>query len=222
MKRKNRLSNCINICIGFLLIVTIGLMTSLMTHAVKSSSLEYEKDKFVVYDKVANWDTVKADPLQKVSIDKTLDGHFIDSKTTGCFFLTMKMLGYDVDIDKFYLLYFNIKDNINIKHEGRINPDYLYQISLIYLDQNNCNISVQDISNKSEDFIINSIKNNYPIITWFGGKDWIHSDPYVIYSMKDNNILMYNLNEFISVDVDFFLKQWRSCEKYAFIYGKYW
>ena len=63
----------------------------------------------------------------------------------------MKMLNIDVDIDKYYLDYFNEVDQ-EIPHEGKISPDELYQNSLLYLASNNVGISTQDIS------------NNYPVI----------------------------------------------------------
>ena len=62
-------------------------------------------------------------------------------------------------------------------------------------------------------------QNNYPIIVWYTGKEWIDSIPYVIYKADNNDIYMCNLNESIKVSIKEF---WNNYSGYAIVYGKYW
>lgn len=224
MKRINQLSNFIYISIIiFSSIILTGFLINYLTPVSINNLSKIEKttkltNNPIIYDTAADWSTVKQSELQVQTIERELNGHFIDTDTNGCFFLVMKMLNIDVDIDKYYLNYFNEIDQ-EIPHEGKISPDKLYQNSLLYLASNNINISVQDISNKSKDYLISVISNNYPVIIWYGKQNWTNSIPYIAYKLENNIVYMYNLNDSISLDINTFLNNYSG---YAIVYGKYW
>lgn len=220
MKKINRLSNIFFFSFVIILIIVLIILFNIfekrMNHVI--NKIDYSQDEIIVYDPPADWATVSQDPLQPQKIDRELKGHFIDPETNSCFFLVMKMFGYNVDIDKYYLDFFGEKDQ-KIEHSGKISPYLFYQYSLVYMDAYDINLSVKDISDKDINYILAAGKNNYPIVVWYGGDDWIASNTYIIYSVKNNIIYMYNLDDKLEVDINTFKKNYSG---YAIIYGKYW
>lgn len=177
-----------------------------------------EFPELIVYDKPADWLTVKQESLRPQKIDRELQGHFLDAETNGCFFLVMKMFDIDVDIDDYYWTYFNEYDE-EIIHLGKVSPDKLYDNSLLYISTNCIELSTKNISNKSIDYILDIGRNNYPIIIWYGSTDWTAATPYIIYAVDNDMVYMYNLDTTIGVKIDRFKEKYSG---YAIVYGKYW
>ena len=219
MKKLNQLSNYLYYSLILILILILILLFYLFDKRMNSTiSINRPISEITVLDKKADWTTVKSNDLTMQHIDRKLKGHFIDPDTNGCFFLVMKMFGIDVDIDEYYWDFFEETDQ-EVAHQGKISPDMLYQNSLIYLSENNIDLSIKDISNENINYLLTVGSNNYPIIIWFGSKDWLTATPYIIYKVKNNMIYMYNLTSAIGVSIDIFKDQYTG---YAFVYGKYW
>ena len=221
MKKINLLFNKIG---TFIIIFICNLILLFLCYIffVSNTNKAYNKpqEEIIVYDTIANWDNVKNNvTLYPQDINRELEGHFIDPDTNGCFFLVMKMLGYEVDIDQYYLDFFDETDSNETSHDGKVNPEMLYQNSLIYITENQLDLSVQNISNKPQEYLLAIIENNYPVIIWYGGSNWLDSEPYVVYGKEDGIIYMYNLHTTIGVNISEFLDNYSN---YAIVYGKYW
>lgn len=219
MKKLNQLSSYLYYFLILILILVLVLLFYLFDKRMSSTvSIDKSIPEITVFDKEADWTTVKNNDLTMQHIDRELKGHFIDPDTNGCFFLVMKMLGINVDIDKYYWDFFEETDQ-EMSHQGKVSPDMLYQNSLIYLNENNINLSVKDISNENINYLLTVGNNNYPIIIWFGSDNWLTAKPYIIYRVENNMVYMYNLTAAIGINVDTFKEQYAG---HAFVYGKYW
>lgn len=166
------------------------------------------------------WTTVKQKPLKKPSINTKFKNRFTDTETTGCFFLAMKTLGYNTDVDDFYLTLFNEKrTSLKTKHEGQISPDILEQKTLIYLKEYEMEVSQRRIT--STNYLFKVCENNYPVIVWINGENntWVHAIPYLIYSIDENYVYMMNTSKEIKLSPFKFVQYWTGD---AIVYGKYW
>lgn len=220
MKKLNQLSSYLYYFLILILILILVLLFYLFDKKINSTvSINKSISEITVFDKEADWTTVKNNDLTIQHIDRELKGHFIDPDTNGCFFLVMKTFGIDVDIDEYYWDFFEEVDQEGTAHQGKISPDMLYQNSLIYLDENDIDLSVKNISNKNIDYLLTVGSNNYPIIIWFGSDDWLNATPYVIYKVENNMVYMYNLTSTIGLNIDTFKERYAG---YALVYGKYW
>lgn len=216
MKKLNLLFN--NLFIVFTLIVCIGFLINSWNFSDYKPITHKEKEEIIVYDTKADWSTVEGPQLKKQSLKQNLDDHFTDIKTNSCFFLIMKMLGVNVNIKKYYLDFFN-ETKTKTYHQGKVSPDLIYQNSLVYIANNDIDLSVQDISNKSKDYLFSVIKNNYPVLIWYKGEHWTTADPYIIYGIDNDCIYMYNYISEIKVTKEDFLNNYTG---QAIVYGKYW
>lgn len=100
MKRINLLFKLFIICIIILLYCLVILISQGIEPTIIS---EPKEEPPIIYDTELDWTNKVNNPLQPVTLDRKIEGRFIDTDTAGCFFLAMKMLNYEVDIDKFYL-----------------------------------------------------------------------------------------------------------------------
>lgn len=175
-----------------------------------------------VYDVVPDWSTIKADKFELKKINDDLEGHFIDFKTPWCFFTIANSYGEDVDIELFYNELLGWEDNTEIQHEGQLSPDWLYEYSLIFITSNNYNFSVDDISNKNFDYLMLVSQNNYPIVVWIEGKNWMEGTPYILYKTEGDFVYLINAQSETILKRDLFEKEWDKCGHRALVYGKYW
>ena len=184
---------------------------------------EPSTDTVTLYDKTADWTTVESQNFQKpTEITRELEGHFLDTRTTSCFFYAMDICGYEVDIDHFYKITLNAEDNPDTAYQGQFSPDWVYTNSMVYITDQQYNLSVEDISDKGFDYVWAAAQNHYPIIVWVNGNKYHVGEPFTVYEIKDNFATMINLNTMLSLRKDEFKKQWEYCGGRAIIYGKYW
>lgn len=214
MKKWSLLSKCLLFSLCFVICEIVFIFLSYSENDFLS-----KKEIITLYDTPASWISVTNSKLIPQKIDRSLENHFIDPDTNGCFFLTMKMLGNEVDIDKYYSDFFNEVDQ-EIIHEGKISPFKLYQISTTYLRAQKLDMTVQDLSHQDKNYILKAGRHNYPIVIWYGNDNWEESTPYVLYLVKNDMIYMLNTHETIGLDIETFLKNWKN--NFAIIYGKYW
>jgi len=175
----------------------------------------------IVYEMPVDWSTVKQPELQPQNLERDIQGHFTDTDSTSCFFMAMKMLGYDVDIDQFYWDMLEQEDDPDVPKEGKIRPEWLYNFSMAYIAGEQWPISAQDISNKGFTYLCQCSENNYPIIVWIG-EHWYDGECYVIYKSDLEYFYLINSNSRVGITKETFKKAWEKCGSYAFIYGKYW
>lgn len=211
------------------LLFSVGIITFVfifihIVNIIPTSIVKDSKQKeFIVYDTSADWTTVKQKELEPIFLEQDLSNHFVDTETMSCFFITMKMLGHDVDIDQFYWDFFKEVDNEEIPHEGKISPSGLYDISLIYLaTQKDLSLSTQYIGDKGFEYLDQVVKNNYPVIVWSGGDDWPQSTPYVAYKSDHDSLCLINSESLVIANKEIFRKNWEKSGSYAILYGKYW
>lgn len=222
MKKINLLFKLFIIGIIILLYCLVILISQGIEPTITSESKE---EPPIVYDTELDWTSKVNNSLQPVTLDRKIEGRFIDTDTAGCFFLAMKMLNYEVDIDKFYLDFFNEVESSpeTVPKEGKISPELLYQYSLVCIKANDYNISVEDIGDKGIEYILQAATNNYPIIVWLNDKNWILADPYVIYKVDLDSVYLTNLNSRMFMSKEDFMQSWLDNESsHAIIYGKYW
>ena len=127
MRKLNQLSKIAYTLIIVSLIIIIIILAALFNQMMSPIEVEEPKqlEEIIVYDPMVDWSTIKQQPLQEPKIDRELDGHFTDPLTTGCFFLAMQTLNIDVDIDNYYLTFFNENDE-ETYHEGKVSVEKLY------------------------------------------------------------------------------------------------
>lgn len=218
MKRQNLHFSLIFIFI--IIVIVYILFANWLLFKPTKPSVEETKE-IIVYEAPADWSTVKRSELQPQTLDKDIQGHFIDTDTTSCFFIAMKMLGYNVDIDQFYWDMLEQKDSTEIPKEGKITPEWIYNFSMSYIASKQWPISAQKIGDKGFTYLCQCAENNYPIITWIGD-NWYEGDCYIIYKADLESLYLINSNSRLSIKKEVFKELWEKCGSYAFIYGKYW
>lgn len=203
------------------IILTIGVISQMLEPNLVSES--NSSNEIIIYDTAADWNTVKAkNPFELKTIDRKIEGHFIDSQTPWCFFSIAKSYNYNVDIDGFYEQLLGWYDNPEISYEGKLHPDWLYQYSLVYITANKYDFSVDDISDKGFNYLIDTSKNGYPIVVWIEGNDWIEATPYILYKVDSNYVYLISESSSLTLKQGMFKREWDRCGNWALVYGKYW
>lgn len=220
---RNLFSSIFSIIILTIFIIYLFIIFNQMM-SIEPTIEESPITNIIVYDTPSSdWNTVPREELEPKYIQRDLDGHFTDPQTFGCFFIVSDMLGYPIDIDDFYKQTLDQEDYNASSYEGKIPPETLFNYSIEYIENNGFDYYGENISYNGYDYLCAAASNNYPIITWINGYDWIEATPYVIYKMDKNNVYMINPSSKLVISKSLFETKWNEMpENYALIYGKHW
>ena len=198
--------------------------------AIPTKSMEeviVTEDTIKIDDVPATWLSVAAQPWKLQGLDRNLD-NFIDGENIGCFLAVFSSLEYDIDIDQFYIDYWDFEEAApETELQGHFKPAVINYRFNQYLDMNQIDLQCEDISVFTEHYLYDIIKQGWPVIVWYSPdyirqtdayNQWMYTKAYIVAGYDDKNIILadYQGNE-QTVSINQLITHWTN----AFVIGKY-